>query len=485
MFEPKRLHPISALINFIKGLKDAILPLIAVLFLNNNQQDGWLGSMPLLISGSLLLVILTAGIIKWLRFSYWIEEGELRIEHGLFVKKKRYIPIDRIQSLDFSEGIFHRPFQLVKVKVETAGSSDALEAEAELTAIHKKEADHIQLVIDERKKEKFSENEYEAVDRKLVYQMELKDIIIMALTSGGAGVVISGVLVFLSQGMEFLPVDAIYDEVISWLQVGLLVVAAAILFVLFIAYGISVILTIFRYSNFSVYIDNGDIIMTRGLLEKKQVTIPLNRIQGVRVDENPIRQPLGYATVTIISAGGSVNDSDQTLTILPLIKRKQITDVLRRIIDDYEWDLPANRVPKRSLFRYILRFIWLPAVIAGVVSYYLFPFGLLAWILVPAASIFGYLSFKDAGWNINGNQLTLIRRILVKQTYVMKKHRIQAVTKDQTIFQKRARLASIEATLKSGAGGASARLWYLEEKDTDIVMSWYRYKDSYNNGSLD
>ncbi|MFK4998581.1 PH domain-containing protein [Bacillus sp. N9] len=64
-------------------------------------------------------------------------------------KKKRYIPFERIQSLDFSEGIFHRPFGLVKVKVETAGG--AKESEAEMSAIKKDDALAIQQLINDAK----------------------------------------------------------------------------------------------------------------------------------------------------------------------------------------------------------------------------------------------------------------------------------------------------------------------------------------------
>ena len=58
-----------------------------------------------------LLLFSSRVIIKWKRFEYWFEDDELRIEYGLFVKKKRYIPFDRIQSLDYTEGILHRPLQ--------------------------------------------------------------------------------------------------------------------------------------------------------------------------------------------------------------------------------------------------------------------------------------------------------------------------------------------------------------------------------------
>ena len=88
------------------------------------QENGIGIILTFIIFGVLIIVFFTTGIIKWKRFVYWFEDDELRIEYGLFVKKKRYIPFDRIQSLDYTEGILHRPLKLVKVKVETAGGAD-------------------------------------------------------------------------------------------------------------------------------------------------------------------------------------------------------------------------------------------------------------------------------------------------------------------------------------------------------------------------
>ena len=147
-----KLHPVSAFINFMKSLKELIIPFIVIFGVNIFRDGGmsamfskgWIGLLPLLIGLVVVLFSLIIGIIKWKRFVYWFEDGELRIEYGLFVKKKRYIPFERIQSLNYTEGIFHRPFNLVKVRVETAGSGKIGEAEAELTAINREDADRIE-----------------------------------------------------------------------------------------------------------------------------------------------------------------------------------------------------------------------------------------------------------------------------------------------------------------------------------------------------
>ncbi|ARI78199.1 PH domain-containing protein [Halobacillus mangrovi] len=480
MFEPKRLHPISALINFVKSLKDALLPLLVVFFINGNVLSGDIEWVPLLIWVGFLLLILVAGIVKWLRFTYRVEEGELRIEYGLLFRKKRYIPFERIQSLDFSEGIFHRPFQLVKVSVETAGSTDSQKAEGELTAIKLTEAKELEALILKEKNKKVeyeqgeeSKNEWSA--RKKVYEMNMKDIILMAITSGGAGVVISGVGVFFSQVMDVLPLGAIYDQILDWIQIGVLIVAFTALMVLLIAYAISILLTIFRYANFTVYLNEDDLIITRGWLEKKQMTIPLNRIQGLRVDENLIRQPLGFASVTIISAGGGLpNESDQQLRVLPFIKKKKIARVLQEILTEYRFDVDWKKPPKRAKIRYMIRHSWFAWLAVVPLSIFLFPYGVFGILGALAFTGLGLLAYNDAGWDIEDQQLTLRSRSITRQTYVMKKYRIQAASLSQSIFQKRVDLESVHVTLKSGVGGAQAQCLYLEDKDSRKIIGWYR-----------
>ena len=103
MFEPKRLHPIAIILNIIKTIKELVLPFLLVVVLpgNNDNIPSWV--QPLVISIIVVLIILRA-FIQWLRFTYRIESGEFRIESGVFIRKKRYIKFDRIQSIDISEG---------------------------------------------------------------------------------------------------------------------------------------------------------------------------------------------------------------------------------------------------------------------------------------------------------------------------------------------------------------------------------------------
>ncbi|MFB1082987.1 PH domain-containing protein [Jeotgalibacillus sp. JSM ZJ347] len=483
MSEEKRLHPITTVINALKTIKEAFIPIVILVFINRGEAESILDYLPYLIMGAMIILFVFLGIIKWWRFKYWIEEGELRIEQGLFVKKKRYIPFERIQSLNYTEGVLHRPLKLVKIKVETAGSSSSLESEAELTAITKQEADELNRIIAAAKKRLKEENVEitdgeEVVEQEpeahILYQMSPRDLIVMATTSGGAGVVIGGILIFLSQFGEIIPYEAVFEELIDFVEAGFLLAGIVAVFVFFIAWLIAVGLTFLRYAHFTVKLVENDLIITRGLLEKKQTTVPLKRIQGITFDQNVMREPFGYTSVTIESAGGSVLEKDSNaIRLLPMIREKETYEILNRILPDYHFKTEFTGVPKRALKRYIFWKLLFALVLIVPVSYFFFPLGLISLIFIPIAIVLGLWQYKTAGWSASRDQLTLKFRGISKQIVFLKKKRIQSLEWTQTYFQKRGDVATIHATIKSYTSGSHSSISHIAKEDANLMMDWY------------
>lgn len=490
-----KLHPISAVMNFVKGLKDLIFPFVIIFVANGFQgradnDGGWTSYIPYTIGAVFLSFILIGGIIKWKRFVYWFEDNELRIEYGLFIKKKRYIPFERIQSLNYTESILHRPLKLVKVKIETAGSGNSEEAEAELTAITKTAAHRIEQELANAKKRKLRTSlededittmndepqvEIEAVS---IYKMTLKNLMILATTSGGIGVIFSGLAVFFFQFSDLIPYEMLYEEVMVFLKFGFFLVALSVFVILLLAWLASVILTVLNYYEFTIWKDDDHIILTRGLLEKKKVSIPISRVQGIRIVENPLRQLFGYCTVFVESAGGSISDKDQKIRLFPFIKKKHLNQYFEVLFPHLETKTNWVCSPvKARPFYYRLDFVWMVPVIVGV-SYFYYPYGLLSLLLIPILIVFGLWQHRTAGYSISGQQLSLRYRGFSKITFMIEKKRMQSMGVMQSPFQKKRSLASIETTIKSGILGATAKVEHLEVSDVEDVMKWYRPSSS-------
>lgn len=471
MFEPKRLHPISIVVHFIKGLKELIFPFIFLFIFGGSDGPGFNG-WQLSFAGIFLIVSLVTGILSWLRYTYRVEDGELRIESGLFVRKKRYIPFDRIQSLDFSEGIFQRPFGLVKVKVETAGSSGLLDAEAVLTAITKADARLIQDVLSSVKNKEHTEVE-DRIEPTIIYRITPLELVLLSSTSGGAGVVISAVIAFVLQFDELIPYEKVFNELQGFISNGVMFISLSIFIVFFLAWIIAIIGTMIKYSGFAVNRDGEDLIITRGIIEKRQITIPLHRVQGILISENIIRQPFGLGSVFIESAGGSLEKDGSKILLLPIMKKQKIMSVLSELFEDYHVTTNIVHAPKRSRKRYTFRMLILPCILSIVAIIFFRPWGYLALLLFPLAVVWAYLKHKDAGWSIENQQLTLTYRGIVKNTIFMKKGKIQTLSISKSYFQDQNKLATIEATIKSGIGGSGGTVVDLEASDTLEIYRWY------------
>ncbi|MBM4765391.1 PH domain-containing protein [Bacillus sp. B15-48] len=477
MFEPKRLHPLAALLNTLRQLKELIIPFILFFVFGDRWGDGKL--FYIITSIVVLLLVLVSGFLSWYRFTYRVQEGELRIEHGIFVRKKRYIPFERIQSLDVSAGIFHRPLGLVKVKVETAGGAGGEEAEAVLTAVAKGEAEQIHELLVSIKKSSHTSEQEEVIEREeIIYKITIGQLLLLASTSGGVGVVLSAIFAFIIQFDELIPYDRLFNEVEHLISFGIMFISIIVFLVFLIAWSISVIGTMLKYASFTLKKVDNDLIITRGLLEKKQFTIPLHRIQAVRYSENVLRQPFGLASVYVDSAGGSaLNEESSKVLILPLIKKREIATLLEPYLIGYPFNAPLISAPSRAYRRYLFK-AWIFVIpIALMLIYHIRPWGYLSLLLVFFSAFWAWLIFKDAASGVNQDVLILRYRQFVKNTVFMKREKIQSLSVKKSYFQARKKLATIEATVKSGHGGSGGRVVDLEGEEIDKVYKWYSYSN--------
>ncbi|MFJ7649596.1 PH domain-containing protein [Lysinibacillus sp. NPDC097279] len=485
-----RLHPVSAIISSVKALKSMILP-VAIIIISNgfnfsfNFRSEYFFETVLLFGvwGVAAVLALVGGIVKWRTFVYWFEDGELRVKYGLFVKKKRYIPFERIQSLNYHEGIFHRIFGLVKVQVETAGNKGG-KPEAELTAIRKNAADVIEQEMRRAKtqvakhldEEQSPEQQVGEITAPAIYHMSMRDLLVLATTSGGIGVVLSGLAAIVSQFSDIIPYDEVFHELADFAKVGAFLVAVMVMFVLIVAWLVSVVITLVNYYDYTVRIEDEKLMITKGLLEKKRITLPLNRIQAIRIVENPLRQVFGFATVVVESAGGNgENGRDKKIALFPLIKKQDCLQTLVQLFPEMNWQPEFTRAPKRARpFFYRIDFFWLVPII-GACSYYFYPYGLLSLLLIPLSILLGVWQHRTAGYMIDGKQLAMQYRIFSRITLFMEKKRIQSMESSQTYFQKRKQVMSIKATVMSGMSGMTGNVPSLEQRDAETILSWYEH----------
>lgn len=478
MSSSKKLHPVSIVFTFFRQLKDLLIPLIfgtVALFQDLNFETLWIR---ILAFAGLMLILVAYSTITWYRFTYRVEEDELRIEHGVFVRKKRYISKNRIQSIDLSAGPLHRLFQLVRVDIQTAGSDR--DPEAGLKAVSREEGEWLRSVLHVRSDEHQNDEEkawgYEESEQKK--QISFSALLLAATTSGGIGVFLSIFTVVGSQLNQLIPDDFFYGVYQWMIATGAFLLVIIGIAALFILWLMAIAGTILKYNSFTIEKFTEELRISRGLLEKKQLTVPLKRIQAIRIQENLLREPFGYAVVYAEVAGGSADQAEDFSTVLfPLIKKKEIPEFLASYVPDYHFDQEWKMLPKRAARRFILRALFFPLLLA-VPGLYFFPvFWWVAVIVLAVAAILGYFRYKAGGIASNGEDMAVRSRLLSLETVLVKRKRIQAFTVTEHIFQRRVQVKTLQISVASTSGtGKSFIVKDVDTADAGELMSWYSFQ---------
>src|SRR5690625_5694512 len=210
MFEEKRLHPTTIFFNFFQFLKEFALPIILGFFTFRGQALFYL----LVILVAIFIINLVFSIASWYRFTYRVEDEELRIEHGIFIRKKRYISINRIQSINLTQSVFHRIFKLVKVQVETAGGGEG--AEVSLKAVTLQDGELLRADI-KAKPESIEHSTREDVPTDYPSdKISVRRLFIAGTTSGSIGVLLAIFAFIISQAEQLIP-DDFFDQSVQWI----------------------------------------------------------------------------------------------------------------------------------------------------------------------------------------------------------------------------------------------------------------------------
>jgi putative membrane protein len=447
MSDFERQHPVAAISGALGLIRGNLITILVFLFVGARSENfpflWWIGGG----IGFLLII----GAANWWRFLYKVEDGEMHIKSGIFVRKNLYLTKDRIQVIDITSGVIQRMFGLVKLDIQTAGSSSR---EAAIEAITIERARQINQLL--RGSEKISEvDEEELIEQeKKEFRLPSKELLIAASTSGSFGIALSILATLFSQIEPLISESEMFEYLFGILpsQTDTVLILTVVLIFIVFAWLLSFFSTLFTYGNFRLEVKEKELVVSRGIFEKKRITIPFNRIQAVHASEGMIRQPLGYASLHLESAGYGDDKGTGSIVLFPLIRRDQILTLLNEVLPDYQKEHLGIHPPPRAARRYIFRSSFL---ITGLTAFLYWMYNLNDWIwFIPILSVYwGWLKYKDAaaGW---GEDIFLIRsRSLSKSTAYIKKNRIQDITISQSWMQRFRELCTIEVHVASGDRG--------------------------------
>ncbi|MBC6315195.1 PH domain-containing protein [Listeria grandensis] len=489
MYEDRRLHPIALIKELIVSIRQSIIPIAVVIFTLFRNLSGkgilswWM--YPLLVI-ALIVLLLAPALIKYFTYRYRMDDKGIRVKYGLFFKKNIFIPYERIQTVQQKQWFFYMPFHVVQILIETAGGG---KAEADLSAVPASVAQELK-DLRAGKIAELVEGPVEPLDTEqvpieveknekplLTFQLEVKELLLMAVTSGGVFGIFLIILAFGQQFRDVIPTDFVEEQFNTIVHYGVLIIVIVILIVLLILWGIAIVTTLFQYFQFKLMKFDDHIEIEKGLLQREHTSISFERIQSVKLIESPLRQMLKLASVRVVTAGSS-GDKEHSgdILILPIVKKAKALEILPQFLEDYDFPVEQlERAPKTSLRRFFfIHLIWtLPIIL--IVSILFFPWGLFSLVLVPIFAGIAYGAYRATGFYTTETELVMQGRAFIsKQTNFMLKRRIQSVAHSQSIWMEKGNVVHFSVLLKSGQTHLNANVRYIARQDATKLYRWYQ-----------
>jgi len=473
MSEFRRQHWAAAVDRLFAAIKQNFITFLIIAFVGTRQAEG--GYFMYVLYATIALTFFS-GIGSWYRFKFRVFEGELQIRKGIFVRKNVYMSKERIQVIDLTEGLVQRMFGLVKVEVKTAGGGTE---SATINAITFEEAEELKEALRNRKttvegEEVLDSEEIFVEDDEFLdeWNISTKELVLAAFTSGNFGLIAS-ILGALSGQMDAV----INDQTIEYVKDALpglnnvTLIITVVIAILIISWTFSFLGVIFSYSDFSVKKTEKELLIRSGLIERKHITIPFDRIQAVRFIEGVLRQPLGCGMLYVESAGFEQNVKERSIVLVPFISKRKMNNFFDRFLTDFHIPELDIKPPKRSFFRYLRRPNYL-LMIATPIAWYFWEFGWLFFFLAIPATVLGWLRYKDAGLHIESKMIAMQFRNLNRKTAFVRRKRVQVMQETKNPFQERKDLSSLSVTAASGAKGVEFSINDLESEDVSRIRKW-------------
>jgi putative membrane protein len=477
MSDFKKQHPVAAVSQVFETIKQNFITLIILLFIGTSNTEGYF--LYFLLAG--LVLSLIAGVFGWWVFRYRIKDDELQIRKGVFVKNNIYMSKDRIQVIDITEGLVQRIFGLVKVEIKTAGGGTE---SATISAISREEAEALRSELRKKKEQAgpdfedgYDQPQDQEDDILDSWKLSNKDLVYAAFTSGNFGLIASILGAVSGQLNEVIneeTIEYLYEILPGFNNVTMIITIVVAIIV--VSWTLSFLGVIFNYSDFQLQKTSKELIITSGLIERKHVTIPFDRIQAVRFVEGVIRQPFGYGMVYVESAGFNQAQKGRSIVIAPYLAADRFSKFLSDFLPEYqepEYDITPK--PKVK-FRYIRRPAYL-ILLALPIVWFLLDYGWLLVFLLPLMGLLGWLRYKDAAIGFDKDFIRSRFRMISRTTAIAKRIRVQNVELSQNPFQKRKDVYSLSTTVASGAGGMSFEVDDLNGDDCQRVFDWINGKN--------
>lgn len=458
---PRRLHPNSILIGWLRSAPSTIIGLPAFFGVVSSRGLPWILSAIAVMA----LVGLFFTWLRWRTFTYRIADGAVVIEQGILSRSRRSIPFERIQDVSIVQPLLSRLVGLAQVRIETGGGDTD---EGELDSVSLDEAARLRRTLrGEAGAVEGSAPENAVADT--LFAMGFGRLLLAGLFNFSLVWIaaIFGVLQYFDQWLDFEWRDlkewigVAQDEVRSRISPASVAIVLGIALLLGIVSG--VVRTVVRDFGFRLTWADGRFRRIRGLLTRSEVVVAANRIQAARVRRGAVAGRFGWLGLSFQTLGGS-DDASGRQEMAPFATRAEIEPIVRAArLPEFD-RLALRHVAFGHVLRTALR-RGIPIAMVAIGGAVAFLPALFALGLIPVAILWALLERRFHRYALTDQAVQVTRGVLAQTEWLVPIGNVQAVTVRQSLVQRWLGIASVYPDTAGGSALGGPVIVDLEVTD--------------------
>ena len=441
--QPQRQSPLAIVFLGLRALRSlgVVQLVVLALFIVRGAADGRL----LLVGAVAVAALATMSVLSWWRYTFQLSDGELVVTRGVLRIDRLTVDVGRIQSIAIEQELLHRMTDLVKVVVDTAGSS---QAEFTIDAVARPVAEELQqqATAVSPVATHVTSIEPARASERVVFQHTPGRLAVAALTSSPwAGLALLVPLLALDE----VVIEPIAEQVsalapdvdagsLGWWIVPIVVVAVA-LFVSLLNLG-----RVFLADwDLALRTDSTTLRRTSGLLSRTSTTSSVARVQVLASRRNPLQRRVGLHDLHLSNVGqGDIRligcRDDEFASTAAIAGLTSLGD------------LPLDRRIHPAEIRLKVRnAVLITAVVTAAASLLIGWWALLAFVAAVPAWWATRRHVRTYRWSI-GSEVATARRVIGSSTRQALIRKTNVVRVTQSIFERRRGLGRVEVVTAAG-----------------------------------
>ena len=463
IFKPQRQSIQGILIIFGNSLQKIIRgawPFLVITIFKYKSEK-----LPFYLATLAVILVLGAVIayLSYLKFTFYFDQikKEFVVNKGILKKTKISIPVEKIQQVNINQSIIQKLVNVYSLQIDTAGSATK---EVEISAIpHDLALQLKETLLDSDAENHLSiNNSLNEISKKPFLKLNLGMLLKIGLTTnyGRSIALLFGFIVATYNGLRDI-IDSMEintDEISSRMEQGFALFSTGIIvgLVLFLVLSINLVRSIYKFYEFEMTKNKHSLLVSSGLLAKKQTLLRPNKVQTTQYSQNYFQKKWQFFDMKMKQASStepSSNVKEESSFEVPGCNVDQRDAILKMILKG----IPKPNLTIKSNFRYLIR-VFLFAILIPSCIYFVLAFQsdeVLGLIYFYFAYVFLVLLYSFFRFKNN--------LLMIDDQYIMKKsgawdiqhdiievHKIQGIVLKQYIWNRKNNLGHLSLFTAGG-----------------------------------